>query len=357
MTVTVRDSAFRLLRDLGLRTVFAGPAPTASMFHDVPDDFRRVDHAHDWMAVVVAAGYAQTSHRPALVHASGEFGVVSAVGHLLAARADRTPLIVLAAATDDDPTRGGPWSQIPSAPVTTLVAETRRRIPRRLVEAHATVVERSDGPVVVLTPHGSGHQSVGRHQSHTLSVPARPVVDRATGPAVDLPRVVRGDPGDRLRNVADIIRVLRGAAPADTVLVDDGRSVGTRAASGWASTPRALRYSSAQRLAGWEIPFALGVALAQRDLGRNRSVLVVTTAMSLQASVQALATALVLALPLVVVVLDGAGCGPLARAFGAAVETASTRAALGEAVASAWWRERPTIIGITPAGAVDASSG
>lgn len=178
------------------------------------------------------------------------------------------------------------------------------------------------------------------------------------------------DPADDDRLTArQLFRVLRAAAPAETVVVQESPSNLADLHSEWEFTTPDSYFSMASGALGWDLPAAVGVALAERDLGRHRPVLAVIGDGSLQFSSQALYTAVQHELPLVVVVpnneeygilkafavfqknpgvpgLDLPGLRPhlLAQGYGATGLIAATAADVRAALADAWDRKGPTLI-------------
>ena len=178
------------------------------------------------------------------------------------------------------------------------------------------------------------------------------------------------DPGDDEKMTArQLFRVLRSASPADTVLVEETPSNLADLHAEWPITQPDSFYAFASGALGWDLPAAVGVALAERDSGRNRPVLAVIGDGSMQYSVQAIYTAAQQELPLVVVVpanseyailkafgelenspnvpgLDIPGIHPaiLAEGYGAVGVIASTPAQVRDELAQAWDRKGPTLI-------------
>ncbi|WP_304455063.1 thiamine pyrophosphate-dependent enzyme [Nocardiopsis sp. YSL2] len=97
----VRDHTLRLLRELGLTTVFANPGSTEVPFLvDLPDDIDFVLGLHEGSVVGMATGWALARERPALVQLHTTAGLGNAVGALATARANRAPLVVLVGQQD-----------------------------------------------------------------------------------------------------------------------------------------------------------------------------------------------------------------------------------------------------------------
>src|SRR5215213_2644789 len=94
---TVREASFDLLRARGMTTMFGNPGSTElPMLKDFPADFRYVLGLQEAVVAGMADGFASVSKRPALVNLHTGPGVGNAMGALLNAAANRTPLIVTA---------------------------------------------------------------------------------------------------------------------------------------------------------------------------------------------------------------------------------------------------------------------
>ena len=94
---TVRDAFLRLMRELGLDTVFGNPGSTElPMFRDFPQDFRYILGLQESVVVGMADGYAQATRRAAMVNLHSAAGVGHAMGNIFTAYRNQTPLIVTA---------------------------------------------------------------------------------------------------------------------------------------------------------------------------------------------------------------------------------------------------------------------
>lgn len=178
------------------------------------------------------------------------------------------------------------------------------------------------------------------------------------------------DAGDDERMTArQLFRVLRAASPDDTVLVEETPSNLADLHAEWPITKPDSFYAFASGALGWDLPAAVGIALAERDSGRNRPVLLVLGDGSMQYTVQAIYTAAQHHLPLVIVVpanqeyailkafgvlekspnvpgLDIPGLKPavLADGYGATGVVAKTAGEVRAELAQAWGRTGPTLI-------------
>ena len=94
---TVRDATYALLRQLGLTTIFGNPGSTEEPFlKDFPAGFQYVLALQEASAVAMADGFAQGSGRPALVNLHTAPGVGNAMGNIITAARNKTPLIITA---------------------------------------------------------------------------------------------------------------------------------------------------------------------------------------------------------------------------------------------------------------------
>ncbi|MFE0042112.1 benzoylformate decarboxylase [Streptomyces albireticuli] len=94
---TVRDAVFELLRARGVTTVFGNPGSTELPFlRDFPDDFRYVLGLQEAVVVGMADGHAQATGTTALVNLHTAPGVGNAMGAVVNAAANHTPMVITA---------------------------------------------------------------------------------------------------------------------------------------------------------------------------------------------------------------------------------------------------------------------
>ncbi|MFB0628950.1 benzoylformate decarboxylase [Streptomyces sp. AB3(2024)] len=94
---TVRESVLDVLRTRGMTTVFGNPGSTElPMLKHFPDDFRYVLGLQEAVVVGMADGFALASGTTALVNLHTGPGTGNAMGAILNARANRTPMVVTA---------------------------------------------------------------------------------------------------------------------------------------------------------------------------------------------------------------------------------------------------------------------
>ena len=95
--ITVKEATYDLLRRLGLTTIFGNPGTTEEPFlEDFPEDFTYVLGLQEASVLAMADGYAQAIRHPALVNLHTSAGVGHAMGSLIGAFYNKTPLIVTA---------------------------------------------------------------------------------------------------------------------------------------------------------------------------------------------------------------------------------------------------------------------
>ncbi|MDG4831306.1 benzoylformate decarboxylase [Solwaraspora sp. WMMD1047] len=192
------------------------------------------------------------------------------------------------------------------------------------------------------------------HRPGPPARPATPVPEPGTPPSPDA-----------------FFAVLASAWPADAILVQE-------APSSLSALRRQLRvnrpgsyFASASGGLGYGLPAAVGIALAERDSGRNRPVVAVIGDGSFQYSVQALWTAAQLSLPVVFLVLvnqqyailkafarlkrtpgvpgldlPGLDIPAIARGFGCGAATVAAVADLPDALAAGLRADGPTVLAV-----------
>ncbi|SFG48259.1 benzoylformate decarboxylase [Novosphingobium sp. CF614] len=94
---TVRDVTIRLLRELGITTIFGNPGSTElPLFRDFPDDFRYVLGLQESVVVGMADGYALATRNAAFVNLHSSAGTGHALGNIFTAYKNQAPLIITA---------------------------------------------------------------------------------------------------------------------------------------------------------------------------------------------------------------------------------------------------------------------
>jgi len=94
---TIREATFELLRANGMTTIFGNPGSTElPMLAEFPEDFSYVLGLQELVVVGMADGYAQASGRPTHVNLHTAPGLGNAVGGILNAQANKSPLVITA---------------------------------------------------------------------------------------------------------------------------------------------------------------------------------------------------------------------------------------------------------------------
>lgn len=94
---SVREAVFDLLQRHGMTTVFGNPGSTEMPFlNEMPDGFRYILGLQEGAVVAMADGYAQATAGPTLVNLHSGPGVGNAMGSIINARANRSPLVITA---------------------------------------------------------------------------------------------------------------------------------------------------------------------------------------------------------------------------------------------------------------------
>jgi len=184
------------------------------------------------------------------------------------------------------------------------------------------------------------------------------------------PAAANGSP-DGLLSAAQAFTALNQVRPDHAVLVEESPSNLPDLHTAWPVTEPDTFYTFASGGLGWNLPAAVGIALAERDSGRNRPVIAVIGDGSFQYSVQSIWTAARLRLPMLIVVvqndeyailksfamLERAPGVPgldipsldivsIAGGYGCYAARVADLDALKQASAAAWTKEVPTVLEI-----------
>ena len=199
---TIREETFRLMRELKLTTVFGNPGSTEETFLEhFPDDFTYVLGLQEASVVAMADGYAQAMGRPAFVNLHTAPGVGNAMGSLLGAWHNKTPLIITAGQQTREMLLLEPWltnvdaTELPK-PYVKWSCETARAedAPAALMRAYAAALQPPGGPVFLSIPMDDWEKTAERE------TPARQVSRR-----------VAPDP-DRLAEAATLLSEAKNPA-------------------------------------------------------------------------------------------------------------------------------------------------
>ena len=195
-TTTVREATYDLLRAYDLTTIFGNVGSTEETFlKDFPAGFRYVLGLQEASVVAMADGFAQATRRPVLVNVHTAAGLGNAMGNLMTAFQNKTPLIVTAGQQTREMLLLEPWltnveaTTLPRPWVKWAYEPVRAHdVPAAFMRAIATALQPPAGPVFLSLPLDDWDQPC-----------ERPAVVRTVGTRV------APDPV-RLREFADAIR-------------------------------------------------------------------------------------------------------------------------------------------------------
>jgi benzoylformate decarboxylase len=156
---TVREVTYDLLRRLGIDAIFGNPGSTELPFlMDFPEDFRYVLALHEGSALGMAEGYAQGTGNAALVNLHTAPGLGNAMGAMVTAYLNKTPLIVTAGQQDRrhvalEPLLSGNLVDL-ARPYVKRSHEPARAedVPREVLRAYHTAMQHPRGPVFISVP-------------------------------------------------------------------------------------------------------------------------------------------------------------------------------------------------------------
>lgn len=157
---TVRTVTHDLLRKLELTTFFGNPGSTEETFlKDFPSDFTYHLALQEASAIAIADGYAQATGKPAIVNVHTAAGLGNAMGNLITASLNKTPLIVTAGQQTREMLLMEPWltnvdSTLLPRPWVKWAYEPARAedVPAAFMRAYATALQAPAGPVFLSLP-------------------------------------------------------------------------------------------------------------------------------------------------------------------------------------------------------------
>jgi benzoylformate decarboxylase len=156
---TVREVVLDLMRELGVTTVFGNPGSTELPFlQDFPDDFTYVLGLQEASVLGMAEGFAQGTGNAALVNVHTAPGLGNAMGALVNAYHNKTPLLVTAGQQDRrhvslEPLLTGKLVELAKPYVKRSHEPLRAEdVPREILRAYHTAVQPPKGPVFLSIP-------------------------------------------------------------------------------------------------------------------------------------------------------------------------------------------------------------
>ena len=157
---TVKDVTFDLLRKLGVTTIIGNPGSTEETFlKNFPGDFDYILALQEASVVAIADGLSQSLRKPIIVNIHTGAGLGNAMGCILTAYQNKTPLIITAGQQTRQMLLNEPlltniestnmpkpwvkWSYEPARP---------EDIPGAFMRAYATAMQQPQGPVFLSLP-------------------------------------------------------------------------------------------------------------------------------------------------------------------------------------------------------------
>ena len=184
------------------------------------------------------------------------------------------------------------------------------------------------------------------------------------------PAAANGSVDGRL-SAAQVFTALNEIRPAHAVLIEESPSNLSDLHKAWPITEPDTFYTFASGGLGWDLPASVGIALAERDSGRNRPVIVVIGDGSFQYSLQSIWNAAQLHLPILIVImrndeyailksfavveqtpgvpgfeLPGLDYVSIAKGYGCDAVRVDGLDAIKQAAAAAWTKNVPTVLEI-----------
>lgn len=164
----VREVTFNLLRRLGLTTIVGNPGSTEETFlKNFPEDFTYILALQESSVVAIADGLAQGLKRPVLVNLHTGAGMGNAMGVILSAHLNKTPLIITAGQQTRDMLLCEPFltnfdeTNMPKPWVKWSYEPKRAKdVPGAFMRAYAMAVQQPAGPVFLSLPMDDWEQEM-----------------------------------------------------------------------------------------------------------------------------------------------------------------------------------------------------
>lgn len=214
---TVRDSVHGFMRETGMTTVFGNPGSTEMpYFKNWPEDFDYVLGLQEAAALSMADGYAQVADKPVIVNLHSAAGLGHAMGSLVTAYKNNTPLIVIAgqqsrAILPFEPFLGATDPTLHVKPYVKWACEPARAqdVPRMLARAHAIAMSAPRGPVFLSVPVDDWDEPAQPVEALSIfgaPVPEKSALARAASliAKASAPAIVSGPEVDRAGGLKDL---------------------------------------------------------------------------------------------------------------------------------------------------------
>jgi benzoylformate decarboxylase len=156
---TVREVTYDLLRSMKMTTIFGNPGSTElTFFKDFPEDFTYVLGLQESVVLGMADGFAQATRKATLVNLHTAPGLGNAMGAMVNAYHNRTPLVVTAGQQDRrhlalEPLLFGRLVELAKPYVKWSHEPTRAAdVPGAIERAYHTAMQEPQGPAFVSIP-------------------------------------------------------------------------------------------------------------------------------------------------------------------------------------------------------------
>lgn len=157
---TVQQITFRLMRELGMTTVFGNPGSTELNFlNNFPEDFEYVLALQEASAVAMADGFAQATSNAAFVNLHSAAGLGNALGNIYTAFRNHAPLVITAGQQSRSILPFAPYlgaeqaAEFPKPYVKWSIEPARAEdVPLAIAQAYHIAMQHPRGPTFVSIP-------------------------------------------------------------------------------------------------------------------------------------------------------------------------------------------------------------